>query len=155
MSLPLSSMQAHLPGYPWRLAKMWGCILASSYCSRKASRSKCQSMYITSAPGSVDLKIGISSLAGASCFLSLLPLHPLHLCWWPTVSLAVEYPSESGAPLSGKEGCETPTNCSAHCPWQPSARVRCPSLGYGSCLSPLPHPRGSPILLRCTPHQLA
>ena len=62
-------------------AKMWGCILASSYCSRKASTSKCQSMYVTSTPGSVDLKISISSLTGACHFLSLLLLWPLCLCW--------------------------------------------------------------------------
>ena len=49
--LPSSSMRAHLMGYPQRLAKMWGCMLASSYCSRKATTLKCQSMYITSAPG--------------------------------------------------------------------------------------------------------
>ena len=36
------------------------------------------------------------------------PLQHLHLCWWPAVSLAVEYPSESGAPLSGEEGVEPP-----------------------------------------------
>ena len=101
-------MWAHLPAYPWRLAKMWGHILASSYCSRKASTSKCQSMYVTSAPGSVNLKMGISNLVGASHFLSLLPLWPLCLCQWPTVSLAVEYPSDSGAPLSGEEGGEPP-----------------------------------------------
>ena len=114
MSLPSSSMRAHLPRYPWRLAKMWGCILASSYCSRKASTSKCQSVYITSAPGSVDLKIGISNLMGASRFLSLLPLWPLHLHRWPAVSLAVEYPSESGAPLSGEEGGKTPPPTVVH-----------------------------------------
>ena len=104
ISLSSSSMRAHLPGYPQRLAKMWGCILASSYCSRKASTSKHQSMYITSTPGLVDLKIGISNLAGTSRFLSLLPLQPLHPCWWPAVSLTVEYPSEPGAPQSGEEG---------------------------------------------------
>ena len=108
MSLPSSNMRAHLPGYPWRLAKMGGCILASSYCSRKVSTSKHQSVYVTSNPGSVDLKIGISNLAGTSCFLSLLPLWPQRLCWWPTVSLTVEYPSESGTPLSGEEGGEPP-----------------------------------------------
>ena len=108
MSLPSSSVWAHLPGYPWRLVKMWGHILASSYCLRKESTSKRQSVYITSTPGSVNLKIGISNLAGASRFLSLLPLQPLHLHWQPTVSLAVEYPSESGAPLSGEEGGKLP-----------------------------------------------
>ena len=87
---------------------MWGCILASSYCLRKASTSKRQSVYVTSTPGLVDLKIGISHLAGASRFLSLLPLWPLHLRRWPAVSLAVEYPSESCAPLSGEEGGKPP-----------------------------------------------
>ena len=140
---------------PWRLAKMWGCILASSNCSRKASTLKRQSVYVTSTPGSVDLKISISSLTGASCFLSLPPLQPLHLCWQPTVSLTVEYPSESGAPLSGEEGVNPICSCSALVPWWPSVRESCPSMGYGSCLGPLPHPRGSPILLRCTAHQLA
>ena len=82
MSLPSSSVQAYLPWYPRRLVKMWGHMLASSYCSRKASTLKCQSVYITSAPGSVNLKIGISNLTGTSRFLSLLPLWPLHLCWW-------------------------------------------------------------------------
>ena len=92
-------------GYPQRLVKMWGRILASSYCLRKASTSKHQNMYVTSAPGSADLKIGISNLAGASHFLSLLPLY---LCWWPAVSFTVEYPSESSAPQSGEEGGEPP-----------------------------------------------
>ena len=114
ISLPLSSMWAHLLGYPRRLAKMWGCMLASSYCLRKVSTLKRQSMYVTSAPGSVDLKIGISNLAGASHFLFLLPLQPLHLCWWPAVSLAVEYLSESGAPLSGEEGGKPPLPTVVH-----------------------------------------
>ena len=65
-------------------------------------------------PGSVDLKIGISNLAGASHFLSLLPLQPLHLCRHSTVSLAVECPSESGAPLSGEEGGDPPPPTVAH-----------------------------------------
>ena len=104
----LISMQAHLPGYPRRLVKMWGRILASSYCLRKASTSKRQSVYVTSTPGSVDLKIGISNLMGTSCFLSLLPLWPLHLCRQPAVSLTVEYPSESSAPQSGEEGGKPP-----------------------------------------------
>ena len=89
-------------------------MLASSYCSRKASTSNCQSVYITSTPGSVDLKIGISNLTGVSRFFSLLPLWPLHLCWWPTVSLTVEYPSKSGAPLSGEEGGEPPLPTTVH-----------------------------------------
>ena len=114
ISLPSSSMWAHLPGYPQRLAKMWGRMLASSYCSRKASTSKRQSVYVTLAPGSVDLKIGISNLTGASCFLSLLPLWPLYLCQQPTVSLAVEYLAESGAPQSGEEGGKPPPPTVVH-----------------------------------------
>ena len=156
ISLPSSSMQAHLPGYPRRLVKMWGCILASSYCSRKASTSKCQSVYVTSAPGSVDLKIGISNLVGASCFLSLLPLQPLRLCRWPTVSLAVEYPSECGAPLVWRRGGQTPsTDCSALGLWWPSTQSHCPHMGGEPCFGHLSHPGGSSSLLRCTSHQLA
>ena len=40
-------------------------------------------------------------------------------------------------------------------PWWPSARACCPSMAHRSCFGPLPHHRHSPILLRCTPHQLA
>ena len=89
-------------------------MLASSYYSRKASTSNCQSVYVTSAPGSVDLKISITNLTGASHFFSLLPLWPLHLCRWPMVSLAVEYPLESGASLSGEEGGEPPPPTTVH-----------------------------------------
>ena len=134
---------------------MWGHILASSYCSRKASTLKCQSMYVTSNPGFVDLKISISNLMGASRFLSLLPLWPLHLCQWPTVSLAVEYPSESGTPIWGGRRQIPSTYCSALGLWWPSVQSCCPCMGGKSCLGPLPYPRGSSILLRCTPHQLA
>ena len=108
ISLPSSSVWAHLPGYPQSLAKMWGHMLASSYCSRKVSTLKRQNVYVTSTPGSVDLKIGISNLVGASHFFSLLPLRLLCLCRWPTVSLAVEYPSESSTPLSREEGGKPP-----------------------------------------------
>ena len=94
--------------------KCGGCMLASSYCSRKASTLKRQSVYITSAPGSVNLKIGISNLAGTSHFFSLLPLQPLHLFQQPVVSLTVEYPSESGAPLSREEGGEPPLPTAVH-----------------------------------------
>ena len=114
ISLPSSSMWAHLPGYPRRLVKMWGCMLASSYCSSKASTLKRQSVYVTSTPGLVDLKISISSLVGASHFLSLLPLQALHLHWQPTVSLAVEYPSESSAHRSGEEGNKPPPPTVVH-----------------------------------------
>ena len=89
-------------------------MLASSYCSRKASKSNCQSVYVTPAPGSVNLKIGISNLAGTSRFFSLLPLWPLHLHQWPKVSLAVEYPSQSGAPLSREEGGKPPPPTTVH-----------------------------------------
>ena len=71
-------------------------------------------MCVTSTPGSVDLKIGISNLAGTSRFFSLFPLQPLHLCWQPAVSLTVEYPSESGAPLSGEEGGKPPPPTTVH-----------------------------------------
>ena len=155
ISLPSSSMRAHLPGYPWRLAKIWGHILASSYCSRKVSTSKCQSMYVTSTPGLVNLKIGISNLTSASRFLSLLPLQPLCLCRWPPVSLVVEYPSESGAPSPRKRGSTPSTECSALGLWWPSAWMCCPRTGGEPCLSHLSHHRGSSGLLRCTSHQLA
>ena len=141
MSLPSSSMRAHLPGYPQRLVKMWGCILASSYCLRKASTSKCQSVYVTSTPGSVNLKIGISNLAGTSHFLSLLPLWPQRLCQWPAVSLTVEYPSESGTPLSGEEGGKPPPLTVMHwdfdrLPHGHAAPVQVASLAL--VLSPIP-----------------
>ena len=80
ISLPSSRVWAHLLRYLWRLAKICGCTLASSYCSRKASTLKRQSVYVTSTPGSVNLKIGISNLVGANRFFSLLPLWPLHQC---------------------------------------------------------------------------
>ena len=98
-----------------------------------------QSVYITSAPGLVNLKIGISNLAGVSHFFTLLPLQPLHLCWQPAVSLAVEYPSESGAPLSGQEGGEPPSPTTVHWDldghphghaspvWEVSLVLACPS----------------------------
>ena len=59
-------------------------------------------------------QLGISNLVGASHFFSLLPLWPLHLCQRPAVSLAVEYPLESGAPLSGEEGGEPPPPTTVH-----------------------------------------
>ena len=46
-------------------------------------------------------------------------------------------------------------NCSALGLRWPSMQSCCPSMGGESCLGPLPHPRGSSILLRCTPYQLA
>ena len=153
ISLPSSRVWAHLPGYPERLAKMWGCILASSYCSRKASTLKPQNVYIISTPRSVDLKIGISNLVGASHFLSLLPLWPLCLCQWPAVSLTVEYPSESGAPQSGEEGGEPPPPTAVH--WDFSGLPHgqaAPHTGGEPCLNHLFHPGGSSKLLWCTSH---
>ena len=58
------------------------------------------------------------------------------------------------SPIWGRRGQTPSTDCSALGPWQPSMRVHCPSTAYRSCLGPLPNPGGSPILLRCTPHQL-
>ena len=59
------------------------------------------------------------------------------------------------SPVWGGRGQTPSANCSAlGLPWPPTW-LRCPSMGDKSCLSLLPHPRVSPILLRCTPHQLA
>ena len=66
------------------------------------------------------------------------------------VSIGVWY-----SPVWGGRGQTPSTDCRALGPWWPSTSARCPSMAYGSHLSPLPNPRGSPILLRCTPHQLA
>ena len=137
ISLPSSSMQAHLPVYPWRLAKMWGCMLASSYCSREASTSKRQSVYITLAPGSVNLKIGISNLVDASHFLSLLPLWPL---WCPSVW--------------GGGGQAPSTNCSALGLRWPSVQLHCPCMGGEPCFGHVFHPGGPSDLAWCTSHQL-
>ena len=54
-----------------------------------------------------------------SCRYQLFPLPTpsaaLHLCWWPAVSLTVEYPSESGdSPWSGEEGGESPPPTVVH-----------------------------------------
>ena len=58
-------------------------------------------------------------------------------------------------PCLGRKGANPSADCSALGLWWPSAWSHCPSTGGESCLSPLPHPRGSSILLRCTPRQLA
>ena len=61
--------------------------------------------YITSAFGSVDLKIGMSKCTGARHFsFCLLLLQHLPL----GASLTVEYPSESTPPLSGEDGGKFP-----------------------------------------------
>ena len=59
------------------------------------------------------------------------------------------------SPIWGGRGQTPSADCSTLGPWWPSAWAHCPSMAYGSCLGPLPNPRGSPVLLRCTPHQLA
>ena len=59
------------------------------------------------------------------------------------------------SPVWGGRGQTPSADCSALGLRWPSTWSCCPSVGDESCLSPLPHPRGSPILLRCTPHQLA
>ena len=68
--------------------------------------SNLQRVYVTSTLGSIDLKIGMSSHAGANHFSP-------HCCLlWQRVlgaSLTVEYPSESAPPWSGKDGSELPT----------------------------------------------
>ena len=59
------------------------------------------------------------------------------------------------SPVWGGRGQTPSTDRSALGPWWPSTRACCPIMAHRSCFSPLPHHRGSPILLRCTPHQLA
>ena len=66
------------------------------------------------------------------------------------VSIRVWY-----SPVWGGRGQTPSSDCSALGLQWPSTQSCCPSMGDESCLGPLPHPRGSPILLRCTPHQLA
>ena len=108
-----------------------------------------------SAPGSVNLKISISNLTGTSHFFSLLLLWLLHLCWQLAVSLTVEYPSESSAPLSREEGGTPSAHCSALGLRWSSARLRSLCMGGEPSLSHLFHPGGSSSLLWCTSHQLA
>ena len=59
------------------------------------------------------------------------------------------------SPVWGGRGQTPSTNCSALGLRWPSVWSRCPSTGDECCLGPLLHPRGSSIMLRCTPHQLA
>ena len=58
------------------------------------------------------------------------------------------------SPVWGGRGQIPSPNCSALGLWWPSMPSCCPSMG-GVMPQSSPHPRGSPILLRCTPHQLA
>ena len=155
ISLPSSSVWAHLSVYPWRLASMWEHILTSSYCSRKASTSKHQSVYVTSAPGLVSLKISISNLVGTSLSspYSLCSLYTYagglqsHLQWSIHQSLV--------PPVWERGGTTSSTNCSALGLQWPSVQLHCPHTGGDPCLSHLSHPKGSSGLLRCTSHQLA
>ena len=153
MSLSSCSIWAHLPGYPQRLAKMWGHILVSSYCSRKASTLKRQSVYVTSAPGLVDLKISISNLAGTSHFLSLLPLQPLQLCHLQSHSQWSIHQSLE-PPCLGRKGGLPPLTVMhwnfGGLPHSHTAPVW--GLSLASVISP---PWGSSGLLRCTSHQMA
>ena len=48
------------------------------------------------------------------------------------------------SPIWGGRGQTPSTDCSALGPWWPSVRVCYPSVGYGSCLSPLPTPEVLP-----------
>ena len=59
------------------------------------------------------------------------------------------------SPVWGGRGLTPSADCSALGFRWPSAWSRCPGTGSEPCLSPLPHPRGSSVLLRCTSHQLA
>ena len=135
---------------------MWGHILASSYCSRKASTSKCQSVYITCAPGSVNLKDRHIQSHGHQPF----PLPTLSVA--SALTLASHSLTRSGvsirvwySPVWAGRGQTPSADHSALGFWWPSAWLHCPSMGGESCLGPLLDPRGSSILLRCTPHQLA
>ena len=67
---------------------------------------------MTSACGSVDLKIGISKCAGANCFS---PCHFLLQQWLLCASLTVEYPSESAPSLSSEDGGKFPAPPLAGC----------------------------------------
>ena len=116
-----------------------------------------QSVYVTSAPGSVDLKISISSLAGASCFFSLLPLWPLHLGWQPAVCsltcsgvpIGVQCPSVWG----GRRQASSTHHCALGFRWL-STWSHSPCMGGKPCFSCLFHCGGSPHLLGCASNQL-
>ena len=155
ISLPSFSMQTHLPGYPWRLVKMWGCMLASSYCSRKASTLKCQSVYVTLAPGSVDLRLAYQ-------ILWVPAVSSPYSLWSPCIyASGLQSHSQwsihqSPVPLFlGRRGRTPPANCSALGLWWPSMWSCCPCMGGEPSLGHLFHPRGSSNLLWCTSNQLA
>ena len=98
--------RTHLPRYPCKLLKIWGCMLASSYWSIHSWTSKSRISYVTSALASADLNTGRFCRAGTSLLSGLWCL--LHLCS-PSDSLMVDWPSESIQPRhSGEEGSEPP-----------------------------------------------
>ena len=88
-------------------------MLSSWYWSSHPWTSNLHRVWVTSAFGSVDLKICMSKHAGANCFsLCLLLLWQQDL----GVSLTVEYPSESAPSLSGEDGGEFPSpSLVGHC----------------------------------------
>ena len=59
------------------------------------------------------------------------------------------------SPVWGGRGQTPSADYSTLGPWWPSTRVHCPSITCRSRLCPFPNPGDPPILLRCTPHQLA
>ena len=156
ISLPSSSVQAHLLGYPWKLAKMWGCILASSYCSRKVSTSKCQSVYVTSVPGSVDLKDQHIQSYGCQPFSlpapSVAPAPMPVACSLTCSGVSIRF---WGPSVREGGGQTLSTNCSALGLWWPSVQLCCPCMGGEPSLCHLFYPGGSSDLLWCTSHQLA
>ena len=78
------------------------------------------------------------------------PMPAAHSLTHSGVSISVWY-----SLVWGRRGQSPSADCSALGLRWPSAWLHCPSMGGKPCLSPLSHPRGSSILLRCTPHQLA
>ena len=130
-------------------------MLASSYCSRKASTSKCQSVrhfrpwigqlkdrHIQSRRHQ-PLLLPTPSAAPASMPVACSLTHS-------GVPIGVPCPSVWGG------GRQTPsTHCSALGLRWPSNRSCSPCMGGEPGLSHLFHPGGSPGLLWCTSHQLA
>ena len=155
MSLPSSSVWAHLPGYPPRLAKMWGCILASSYCSRKASISVPECVCHL-CPWIGRLKDRHIQSRGCQPFpfptpsAASVPMPVARSLTRSKVSIRVRC-----SPVWGRRGQTPSTDCSALGLWWPSTQLHGPCMGGEPSLSHLTHPWGSSGLLRCTSHQLA
>ena len=103
-------------------------------------------MYVTSVPGSVDLKISISNLACASCFFSLFPLQPLCLCGVP---IGVQCPSVWG----GRRQASSSHHCALGLRWS-SAQSCSPCMGGEPSFGHPFHCSGSPSLLGCASNQL-